>query len=289
MNQRQITPIEQLEATILDVFHVVLGADAGVTTTINFFDLGSDSLLLAQIYNQLEKLYPAQITLTNMFAYPTISRLAKFIADQEGMELEAYPVPLDYMQHAGQALQDHRYEFRIEKERFNKIRNLSKNAGCTPVEWLWSLFAYLLTEIGNQPQLMVYTLIYRMNHISSISLDVQEVQDFNELFEVAKQTLHSADEQPGHHIQDLVRTGMKSQHDSIRPLFYEADYVSGGRGALEELFDVICEIQNEKRNMVVTLYCKPRMNTVQWNLFFRTYDQMLAKVIESLRPAAERG
>ncbi|ETT40852.1 acyl carrier protein [Paenibacillus sp. FSL H7-0942] len=289
MNQRQITPIEQLEATILDVFHVVLGADAGVTTTINFFDLGSDSLLLAQIYNQLEKLYPAQITLTNMFAYPTISRLAKFIADQEGMELEAYPVPLDYMQNTGQVLQDHRYEFRIEKDRFNEIRDLSRIAGCTPVEWLWSLFAYLLTEIGNQPQLTVYTLIYRMNHISSISLDVQEVQDFNELFVIAKQALHTADEQPGHHIQDLVRTGMKSQHVAIRPLFYEADYVSGGRVALEELFDVICEIQNEKRNMLVTMYCKPRMNTIQWNLFFRTYDQMLAKVFESLRPAAERG
>lgn len=289
MNQRQITSPQQLEESILGVFQQVLGTEAGVTTTKNFFDLGSDSMLLAQVYNQLEKLFPSQITLTNMFAYPSIARLAQFIAEQEGMILEAYPVPPEYMKHSGQAVQDNRYEFMIEKERLGEIKTLSEQTGITPMEWLWSLFAYLLTEIGSRSQLHVFTLIYRMNHISSISLDVQNVGNFNELFAAAKQALRSVDEQPGYHIQDLVRSDMKSRLDAIRPLFCDADYFSGGRIALEEQFDIICEMQQEKRKMLVTMYCQPILNASLWHTFFRTYDRMLDKVIENLRSAEARG
>lgn len=47
----------------------------------NFFDLGGHSLLLAQIHNQLVQKMAVEITLLELFQYPTIQSLAHYLND----------------------------------------------------------------------------------------------------------------------------------------------------------------------------------------------------------------
>ena len=53
------------------------GRDVGVTE--NLFDLGASSLKLIEIHEQIDREYPNQIDLTELFDYPTIEQLARFL------------------------------------------------------------------------------------------------------------------------------------------------------------------------------------------------------------------
>lgn len=49
----------------------------------NFFDIGGHSLQMAQIHTALQSHFPQPIALIDLFTYPTVSSLAKFITQQE--------------------------------------------------------------------------------------------------------------------------------------------------------------------------------------------------------------
>jgi len=48
----------------------------------NFFKLGGHSLLLMQFHVHLEKYFPGKVTIPDLFAYSTISKLAGYIDSQ---------------------------------------------------------------------------------------------------------------------------------------------------------------------------------------------------------------
>ncbi|MBD2385752.1 non-ribosomal peptide synthetase [Cylindrospermum sp. FACHB-282] len=50
----------------------------------NFFDLGGHSLLLVQVHSKLRVIFPKQISITNLFEYPTIRTLAKYLTQDIG-------------------------------------------------------------------------------------------------------------------------------------------------------------------------------------------------------------
>jgi len=73
-----IAPSNNLEQTIASVWQDVLGLDR-VGTDDNFFDLGGHSLLLAQVHDKLNGMLENEVTIIDLFRYPTIRALAVHI------------------------------------------------------------------------------------------------------------------------------------------------------------------------------------------------------------------
>ena len=48
----------------------------------NFFELGGDSILLTRMYKELDKLFPNRLKITDLFAYTSIDKLAKYLSVQ---------------------------------------------------------------------------------------------------------------------------------------------------------------------------------------------------------------
>lgn len=63
---------------LLEVCRQVL-ENKRISVNDNFFEWGISSLQLASITQKLEEVYPGKVTVTDLFAYPTISKLAVFI------------------------------------------------------------------------------------------------------------------------------------------------------------------------------------------------------------------
>jgi amino acid adenylation domain-containing protein/non-ribosomal peptide synthase protein (TIGR01720 family) len=76
-----IAPQTRLEQTIASVWREVLSLDK-VGLQDNFFDLGGHSLLLIQVNSELERLLGRQLSPVDLFEYPTVGSLAKFLSDQ---------------------------------------------------------------------------------------------------------------------------------------------------------------------------------------------------------------
>jgi amino acid adenylation domain-containing protein len=71
-------PKSELEKTIAGIWKEVLKVDR-VGQNDNFFDLGGHSLLMTQVHLKLKEVINTDITMLDMFKYPTVSSLAKFL------------------------------------------------------------------------------------------------------------------------------------------------------------------------------------------------------------------
>jgi acyl carrier protein len=71
-----------LESAISELWRNVLQRDA-VGLDDNFFDLGGDSLLLVSVHSRLQKRLNREISLTDLFEYPTVRGLARHLSNSE--------------------------------------------------------------------------------------------------------------------------------------------------------------------------------------------------------------
>lgn len=67
---------KELELTIAHIWSEVLGITE-IDVNDHFFDLGGDSLRIAEVHSLLEKKYPGKFSVAELFAYPTISKLVQ--------------------------------------------------------------------------------------------------------------------------------------------------------------------------------------------------------------------
>jgi amino acid adenylation domain-containing protein len=98
----------QLEQEILDIWHQVLDLQR-IGLGDNFFDLGGDSLLLATVHTSLQKKLKIEISITDLFEFPTVRSLARHL----GAKSPAEPSFADAQQRA----QKQRAAFALKHER----------------------------------------------------------------------------------------------------------------------------------------------------------------------------
>lgn len=70
-----------VEEQVLSIWKTIL-QNPGVGLHDNFFDLGGHSLLLVQMHIELERIYPGVVNITDLFAYPTVSKLAAYVHER---------------------------------------------------------------------------------------------------------------------------------------------------------------------------------------------------------------
>jgi acyl carrier protein len=73
-----VTPQTSLERCIAAVWQDTLRRD-DIGIHDNFFDLGGHSLALVQVHGKLRTLLPTALTIVNLFEYPTIGALARYL------------------------------------------------------------------------------------------------------------------------------------------------------------------------------------------------------------------
>jgi|GEM_PF-397272 len=75
-------PQNEAERKLLDICKQILQTDA-IGTDESYFNLGANSLQLTQMAEQLESQLGVNIAVTDFFSYPTIAKLAAYIAEGE--------------------------------------------------------------------------------------------------------------------------------------------------------------------------------------------------------------
>ncbi|VEP16804.1 conserved hypothetical protein [Hyella patelloides LEGE 07179] len=85
-----VVPQNQVEAKIAKIWQNILQLDK-VGIYDNFFDLGGHSLLVPQVWNKLTEIFDTEISMVDMFAYPTIHTLAQYLTNSSQPELSTQP------------------------------------------------------------------------------------------------------------------------------------------------------------------------------------------------------
>lgn len=80
--QNFVAPISPMETEIAHVWSQVLGLDR-VGIHDNFFDIGGNSLLVIQVHTKLQEILGQDISIVNLFRYPTINILTQFLNQEQ--------------------------------------------------------------------------------------------------------------------------------------------------------------------------------------------------------------
>ncbi|MBD2435874.1 non-ribosomal peptide synthetase [Nostoc sp. FACHB-110] len=78
-------PQTEFEQAIANIWQEMLNVEK-VGINDNFFELGGHSLLLVQIHSKLQKIVNQNLSITDLFAYPTISALAKYLTQDSNQK-----------------------------------------------------------------------------------------------------------------------------------------------------------------------------------------------------------
>ena len=82
LGQLYVAPRSDLESAIVKVWQEVLGIEK-VGVYDNFFDLGGHSLLMVQVHLKLREVSERVVTMIELFQYPTVDSLAKYMSRSE--------------------------------------------------------------------------------------------------------------------------------------------------------------------------------------------------------------
>lgn len=74
-----VMPQTEIEQTIATIWQKSLNIEK-IGIHDNFFELGGHSLLMVKVHSKLSELFPTDLSLLDMFRYPTISSLAEFFS-----------------------------------------------------------------------------------------------------------------------------------------------------------------------------------------------------------------
>jgi amino acid adenylation domain-containing protein len=75
----------QLEQAVIDIWRQTLGTPV-IGLGDNFFDIGGDSLLLATVHTTLQKQMNIEISITDLFEFPTVRSLARHLSTRSSVE-----------------------------------------------------------------------------------------------------------------------------------------------------------------------------------------------------------
>jgi amino acid adenylation domain-containing protein len=78
-----VTPHTPIEEMLVEIWTNILGLEK-VGTSDNFFDLGGHSLLLVKVHSKVREVLKKELSMTDLFRYPTINSLAKYLSDEGG-------------------------------------------------------------------------------------------------------------------------------------------------------------------------------------------------------------
>ncbi|BAZ50358.1 amino acid adenylation [Nostoc sp. NIES-4103] len=85
-----VAPQSEIERAIADIWQAVLTMEK-VGIYDNFFDLGGHSLLLVRVFNQLQQLQYQNLLMMDLFNYPTINSLARYLSQKPSLQPTGTP------------------------------------------------------------------------------------------------------------------------------------------------------------------------------------------------------
>jgi amino acid adenylation domain-containing protein len=80
-----VEPESEIEKKLSAVWKETLGLK-NIGVNDNFFDIGGDSMSIINLHSKLDKVYPGILTVTDLFSYSTISKLAAYIESITGAQ-----------------------------------------------------------------------------------------------------------------------------------------------------------------------------------------------------------
>lgn len=197
----------------------------------NFFDIGGNSISLIHMHNQLDKIYPGAVKITDIFGHPTILKISDLISrmnEPKGKELrlELLPLQSDYFISKPDNTRGVSFKFDIVGPLFAKFMDKSKEIDCTIGDILLSIYIYLLGKISGESSVSVQVMIGNFDEVLQLCVDMASINDFTELAGVVSTKAKIHKEGLIYRVKELDGSHFQKKGNFILPVFYKSSLLN---------------------------------------------------------------
>lgn len=115
--RRVVEPQSAVEKVLVDIWRQVLALER-IGVDDNFFEIGGHSLLLSEVYVHLQQRLHKEIEMTDLFRYPTVSSLARFLEDPQSLKDTDSKVLHDHVVKQREAIKRHQLVMKRGREAY---------------------------------------------------------------------------------------------------------------------------------------------------------------------------
>lgn len=223
-------PQTEIQTRVLEIWQSVLGRER-IGIKDNFFDIGGNSISLIHMHNQLDKIYPGAVKITDIFGHPTILKISDLISrmnEPKGKELrlELLPLQSDYFISKPDNTRGVSFKFDIVGPLFAKFMDKSKEIDCTIGDILLSIYIYLLGKISGESSVSVQVMIGNFDEVLQLCVDMASINDFTELAGVVSTKAKIHKEGLIYRVKELDGSHFQKKGNFILPVFYKSSLLN---------------------------------------------------------------
>lgn len=267
------SPQTETERILMNICSEVLGNDR-LGLNDNFIEFGGNSILLTKMHARLEELYPKKLSIANLFSYPTISRLARFIDCDRDITIESVKMPEEFFNVEGGGMDTSTLEFEITGKQFANLKNMSVQFNIELKIILLSAYLYTLSQESGSKSVSVGTALTATDTVIPFSIDFETVEGIHGLFGAVRERLISQ-AQNSYSLQDMDAIKPGDTPLSITTIFYAANCISGSAGLLS-VYDIAFEADESSEKICLYLsYNHGRVKDESAGRLLKTYIKLL--------------
>ncbi len=241
-----IVPSNEIEKDIAGIWEKVLKR-RNIGVKDSFFEIGGNSLLLIQMHTLLEEKYPGRVKITDIFNYPTVSKLAEVVSDgkREGINISvaAVSLPETYMNTDDMEYESSVIKFNIPKEVITSVAQAEK---VEETDILLGIYLYLLREITGQQDITVQVTAKHENVVVPLYVNFNEINDFITLFEKVKKCRNRVEN--AYFIEDIKSVRLEKGKCDILPLFCMGELLEYSMNLLE-FYEIILKVKIDEEEI----------------------------------------
>lgn len=248
-SEQHESPRSKVEAQLLEIWSNVLGVQQ-VGIHDNIFNIGGNSVLLIQVHGRLDKLYPDKVKITDLFAYPTIAKLAEFL---EGTERASFvKVPLhqlklsnNYFVNGNAKNETTLFQTALPHESYERINHLCLADEVELSDLMAALFLYFMYEKSEEEEFYVHTIMQRQDYLRNVkfSAALVESDDFLTFTKQLGKKVTESDEFYIQHVQYAVDELVEREPNTIIPLLMHKG-LSNTQLNLFNTYDMVMEFDD---------------------------------------------
>ncbi|MRN54976.1 non-ribosomal peptide synthetase [Paenibacillus monticola] len=256
----------------------------------SFFELGGTSMLVVQLFEQIEELYPGVIRLTDIYGSPSVARLSRLISGscepkQIRFHMETVHLSPPYFEAAENGAENH-YRMILSGTKRNRLRSFCLNRHVAEEAVYLALLANMLYEISTESKVSVHTMIDGPGWIIPFCVDFATIDTIDELLNLA-----NAKKKPGeallYHIDDIGTEVARPKKGQALCYLGRKEW-KPQRGGLPDHFDMMLEWEEAPGAAVFNFgYNAARMNGTRMRELFLSYADALESLLSLEAIAAE--
>ncbi|MBU3198527.1 amino acid adenylation domain-containing protein [Clostridium estertheticum] len=272
-------PTNDIELKLLNIWKDVLIKD-NISMNDNFFDIGGNSILLMRVQSKIEKSFLNDISIIDLFNYPTISKLSSYIQEKKSedltcIQLNEIELSEDYFVQIQEERENILFKFDIADNIINKIDNIARLEDKESYDIFVAVYLYLFSQISKEKNLTAYTMNKTGNKIVPLNLNISEITDFSKILNAIHDDLNNIYKTDEFNIENIFILKFNKNKKSIIPFISNKSIVLFEKD-LFDVFDISFSINIEGNTAnIVCEYNEKRMRREGIEKIINGYIELL--------------